>query len=65
MATGGAIVVVARDASGSGPRPVSVAQGPGAGCSLDLGGVLGVVQWLSQPGLPLPNPIPLPAPQQL
>lgn len=32
VATGGAIVV-ARDASGSGPRPVSVARGPAPGCS--------------------------------
>lgn len=32
VATGGAILV-ARNASGSDPRPVSVARGPGAGCS--------------------------------
>lgn len=58
MATGGAIVV-ARDASGPGPRPVSVAWGLGAPVSW-----VGSWVWCSgsQPRLPLPNTIPHPHP---
>lgn len=64
MATGGAILV-ARNASGSGPRPVSVARGARGRVLLGSGWGPGCGSVAHSLASHLPNPIPIPAPQLL